>query len=55
MRWSQITNLIYMNVQLSIGFSGAGALTSTGFARDFFVEQAHNYLLDDHSDGMSSF
>ena len=54
MRWSQITHLIYLNIQLSLCFSGAGALTRTGVARDFVVGWSHHYPLDSHSYGMSS-
>ena len=54
MRWSKITHLIYLNIQLSLGFSGTGALTSTGVERDFVVGQAHNYPFDSHYAGMSS-
>ena len=54
MMWSQITHLVYMNIQLSLDFSGGGALTSTGVARDFFVGWDHHYLLDIHSVGMFS-
>ena len=54
MMWSQITHLVYMNIQLSLDFSGGGALTSTGVARDFFVGYDHHYPLDSHPAGISS-
>ena len=52
MRWSQITHLIYLNIKLSLCFSGAGALKRTGIARDFGVGYAHHYPLDSHYAGM---
>ena len=54
MRWSQIKHLIYMNIHLSLDFSGAGALTRTGVAKDFVVGWAPQYPFDSHSAGMSS-
>ena len=54
MRWSKITHLIYLNIQISLGFSGAGDLTRTGVARDFFVGYDHHYPLDSHPAGISS-
>ena len=54
MRWSQITHLIYLNIKLSLGFSGAGALMRTGVARDYVVGWDHHYPLDSQSAGMSS-
>ena len=54
MKWSKIKHLIYLNIKLSLDFSGAGALTRKGVTRECVFGWAHHYPLDSQSAGIST-